>query len=553
MGGSTDVGLINQFLARIFGAIDNGFGLIAGDVNHLFNMLIILNLVLAGLWWAYGARDAVEGLLRRVLMIGFFAFVLNNWAALSNIIFQSFALLGLKASGDRLSLAEFMNPGTVAHLGVQLVQQFGEKIGELSIWDAFFMTVLLTLAAVIVLAAFFVIAIQIFVALVVFKISTLAAFTLIPFAIFSKTSFIAERPLGYIVSAGVRLFIIAALVSISYDLFSAIQLTGLSLEQTAGITLGAVALAVLSFVAPRIAGDIISGGPSLGGGTALAGVTAGAMMGGAGLSALRGAAGAVLGSRGSGAVAAAAMALPAPGSEASAVMSSGALIGSGSRAEASVARPNRSIVAASSPIPSSGSTIGGTATPSTASESTASSPVVGPGPAEAGTGPGLQVSGVSRSSSATGANAEHGAGVGQGSVGSGWLRAGWQAATQPAGPVANGSSPPEALHQAGRSSGTSSTAPAAPAAPGASAPGGDGAGAGSVGVSELQTPQAPTSSAAGEGAPPLSIGPAPQPQDQSGAPWRPTLMEQLNQVRLATPDGDGGAGIGVPIPHPKDD
>jgi hypothetical protein len=30
-------------------------------------------------------------------------------------------------------------------------------------------------------------------------------------------------------------------------------------------------------------------------------------------------------------------------------------------------------------------------------------------------------------------------------------------------------------------------------------------------------------------------------------------MQQLNQVRLATPDGDGGAGIGVPIPHPKDD
>src|SRR4029434_9907382 len=115
MAGSADVGLINQFLARIFGAIDSGFGLIAGDVNHWFNVLIILNIVLAGLWWAYGARDAIEGLLRRVLMIGFFAFVLNNWAALSNIIFQSFALLGLKASGDRLSLAEFMNPGTVAH------------------------------------------------------------------------------------------------------------------------------------------------------------------------------------------------------------------------------------------------------------------------------------------------------------------------------------------------------------------------------------------------------------------------------------------------------
>jgi type IV secretion system protein TrbL len=550
MNGTNDVGLINQFLARIFGAIDSGFDLIAGDVNHLFNMLIVLNIVLAGLWWAYGSRDAIEGLLRRVLMIGFFAFVLTNWAALTDMVFNSFAILGLKAGGDRLSLAEFMNPGRVALLGVDIVTEFGEKIGALSLWDAFFTTALLTLAAIVVLAAFFVIAIQIFVSLIVFKISALAAFVLVPFAIFSKTSFIAERPLGYVVSGGVRLFIIAGLVSISYDLFANIQLTELAIDQVAGITLGAIALAVLSFVAPRIAGDIISGGPSLGGGTALAGAAAGALVSGAGISALRGAAGAVLGSRGSGAVAAAAMALPAPGGEASAIMSSSALIGSGSRAETSGARSNRSIVAASSPIASGGSTVGGTATPSTASEATVSSSPVGSGLAEASTGPRLQVSGGLQSNGATGANPDHGAAVGQGR---GWLRAGWQAATQPAGPVANGGSPPGAFHETGRSSGTSSVAPAAPATPGASATGGDGVGGGSAAISELQAQPTPTSSAAGEGAPPLSIGPAPQPQDRGVAPWRPTLMEQLNQVRLATPDGDGGAGISVPIPHPKDD
>jgi type IV secretion system protein TrbL len=550
MNGTNDVGLINQFLARIFGAIDSGFDLIAGDVNHLFNMLIVLNIVLAGLWWAYGSRDAIEGLLRRVLMIGFFAFVLTNWAALTDMVFNSFAVLGLKAGGDRLSLAEFMNPGRVALLGVDIVTEFGEKIGALSLWDAFFTTALLTLAAIVVLAAFFVIAIQIFVSLIVFKISALAAFVLVPFAIFSKTSFIAERPLGYVVSGGVRLFIIAALVSLSYDLFANIQLTELAIDQVAGITLGAIALAVLSFVAPRIAGDIISGGPSLGGGTALAGAVAGAFVSGAGISALRGAAGAVLGSRGSAAVAAAAMALPAPGGEASAIMSSSVLIGSGSRAETSGARSNRSIVAASSPIASGGSTGGGTAPPSAASESTVSSSTVGSGPAEASTGPRLQVSGRLQSNGATGANVDQGAAVGQGG---GWLRAGWQAATQPAGPVANGGSPPGALHETGRSSGTSSKAPAAPATLGASATGGDRVGGGNAATSELQAQPTPTSSAAGDGASPLSIGPAPQPQGQHVAPWRPTLMEQLNQVRLATPDGDGGAGITVPIPHPKDD
>jgi type IV secretion system protein TrbL len=55
-----------------------------------------------------------------------------------------------------------------------------------------------------IVAAFCVITIQVVVALLTFKFGSLAAFVLVPFAVLSKTAFIAERPLGWVVGSGVR-------------------------------------------------------------------------------------------------------------------------------------------------------------------------------------------------------------------------------------------------------------------------------------------------------------------------------------------------------------
>ena len=50
--------------------------------------------------------------------------------------------------------------------------------------------------------AFFAIAIQVVLAILYFKLGTLAAFVLIPFSLITHTAFMAERPLGWVVAAG---------------------------------------------------------------------------------------------------------------------------------------------------------------------------------------------------------------------------------------------------------------------------------------------------------------------------------------------------------------
>jgi type IV secretory pathway TrbL component len=75
---------------------------------------------LAGLFWAWGDNDVMQRLVRKVLMVGTFVWILNNFANLSTILFQSFAGLGLKASGSSMALADFLKPGTLAAEGLRL-------------------------------------------------------------------------------------------------------------------------------------------------------------------------------------------------------------------------------------------------------------------------------------------------------------------------------------------------------------------------------------------------------------------------------------------------
>src|SRR3989442_1131561 len=71
-----------------------------------------------------------------------------------------------------------------------------------------------------VLLAFFILAIQLFVTLIEFKLTTLAGFILIPFGLFGKTAFAAERVLGNVISSGVKVMVLAVIVGIGSSLFS---------------------------------------------------------------------------------------------------------------------------------------------------------------------------------------------------------------------------------------------------------------------------------------------------------------------------------------------
>ncbi len=299
-----NVGVIDRFLETFTSYIDSGFGLLSGEIAFLTSTLIVIDIVLAGLFWAWGAdEDIIQRLVKKTLYIGFFSFIIGNFNNLAKIVFESFSGLGLKAGGSSLSASELLQPGRVAQVGIDagepILTAVGELTGYIAFFENFIQIFVLMVAWVIVLIAFFILAIQIFVTLIEFKLTTLAGFVLIPFALFNKTSFLAEKVLGNIVASGVKILVLAVIVGIGSGLFSEFT-AGFSdtptISEALSLVLGALALMGLSIFGTGIATGLVSGAPQLGAGAAVgtglaaAGIgAAGFMAGKAGLSAAGGA------------------------------------------------------------------------------------------------------------------------------------------------------------------------------------------------------------------------------------------------------------------------
>ncbi|WP_292894596.1 P-type conjugative transfer protein TrbL [Nitratireductor sp.] len=284
MGG---VGVIDQFLDIFTRYIDSGFGLLGGDVAFLATTLIAIDVTLAALFWAWGADDdIIARLVKKTLFVGIFAYIIGNWIQLARIVFESFAGLGLIASGGSLSAGELLQPGRIAEVGLEagrpLLESVRDLMGFVSFFDNFIQIAILLFAWVIVLLSFFILAIQLFVTLIEFKLATLAGFILVPFGLFNKTTFMAERVLGLVISSGVKVLVLAVIVGIGSTIFGTFTagFTGEpTIEDAMAIVLAALSLLALGIFGPGIANGIVSGGPQLGAGAAVGtGLAAGGMV-----------------------------------------------------------------------------------------------------------------------------------------------------------------------------------------------------------------------------------------------------------------------------------
>ncbi|GAB3359380.1 MULTISPECIES: P-type conjugative transfer protein TrbL [Giesbergeria] len=324
-----DVAIIDRFLNVFSTYIDSGFGLLRGEVAFLTATLVAIDMTLAGLYWALGhatgqGEDVMAKLIRKVLYVGAFAYIIGNFNWLASIVFRSFAGLGLTASGSTMTMETFLQPGHLAKTGIDAGAPILDQISQMAGFPEVFINitpiVVMFLAWLVVILCFFVLAVQLFITLIEFKLTTLAGFVLVPFALWNKTAFLAEKVLGNVVSSGVKVLVLAVIVGIGTGLFAEFQVTPdePSIDHALVVMLASLSLLALGIYGPGIATGLVSGAPQLG-----AGAMAGAAVGAAGTAVAVGAAATGVGS----AVAAGARMAPAAAK----------LAASGARAAASTA------------------------------------------------------------------------------------------------------------------------------------------------------------------------------------------------------------------------
>lgn len=297
-------GVVDRFLNTFTTYIDSGFGLVGGEVAFLASSLVAIDMTLAALFWAWSpGEEILARLVKKTLFVGAFAFILSNFNGLARIVFESFSGLGLQAGGGGLAAADFLRPGRLGQAGIDAgrpILQAAQDLGGFPmVFDNLPQVVVLLLAWLVVVIAFFILAVQLFVTLVEFKLTTLAGFILVPFGLFGRTAFLAERVLGNVMASGVKVLVLAVIVGIGSGLFDEFvqDFGGLapSLEEVLSLALAALCLLGLGVFGPGIANGLVSGGPQLGAGAAVASGLAIGGMGVAGALAGRAVAGAALG------------------------------------------------------------------------------------------------------------------------------------------------------------------------------------------------------------------------------------------------------------------
>ena len=268
-----DTGTLTTVLDQILSMLKLGKAGVGSDAYSLLTILTAIEILVAALWWAMTGQDALVGLLRKLLFIGFFLFVISNYDSLLHAVIDGFIYTGKVAgSGSGDSLASIKNPSSIVEAGFKATQPIFEHLATFATWDVMshLSDIIISLICALgILLSHFIIAIQVFVTYLEFGLISTLGLILIPFGVLRHTSFLAEKVFGAIVSFGIKLMVLGLLVSITVPLLKGYGVPpDPSWTHLFNMLLLSFAMAALAWHAPGVAAGMMSGGPSLTAGTA---------------------------------------------------------------------------------------------------------------------------------------------------------------------------------------------------------------------------------------------------------------------------------------------
>jgi type IV secretion system protein TrbL len=277
----TDPSILTALLTRFLGQFQLGFGRLLPAATWLLQTLALIEIILVALWWALQRQDVLASLLQRVLRVGFFVYLVTTFPTIIGAIVDSFVFAGLAAGGNTLRYREFVDPSQVAAFGLTATMPIFEHLQHYSILGQLANpvdSVVTGLAGLIILLAFFLIAIQIFLTYLKFYLAAVVGFFLVPFGVNRHTAFIAERVFAMVLAFGVKLMVLAFIASAAMPVLFALNVPpDPSLNQIFTLLLASLAIAFLAWHAPAVAAGLMAGSPSLTAGTAAGSALAGGL------------------------------------------------------------------------------------------------------------------------------------------------------------------------------------------------------------------------------------------------------------------------------------
>jgi type IV secretion system protein TrbL len=227
----TNPAQVTELLRAFLDVLNEGYGLLEPSTFWLlmqFGKWYLVMALIAVLMRATNPAEVLLGFGLSLLKFLFYQVLTVNWRALCDGFAGAMMALGAMVGGGGLTPDDILNAGRIMGLGWRTTQPILAHWQRISgLWDALGAPTDFLLFAVGVLAslvAFFILAVQIVLAVIEFKVISVLAEPLLAFGLFQPTQFIAEAVVKGTVAGAVRLGATALVIGIIIPIINTLGL-----------------------------------------------------------------------------------------------------------------------------------------------------------------------------------------------------------------------------------------------------------------------------------------------------------------------------------------
>jgi len=258
--------VLTTVLSSFVNALSSGQGRVVSAGGTVLRGLAVIEIVLAGLYLAFGSAD-ISSMLKKFLQLSFWFWFATNFTSLAKTFVESLVQFGLSAGGQRGNMSLLLDPSHIAGMGLESTAPLVTNLHEAGLTN-FGTIVILGLCYLVIMACCFVMACQVCLAVVEYYLVLTLATCLIPFGMSQHTKFLSEKAIGAVVAVSVKLMVLSFIIALVTPVLGQIRFSGaggeLKLNEIMSMVLVSGMLALVVWRAPGFASDLLAASPSLG-------------------------------------------------------------------------------------------------------------------------------------------------------------------------------------------------------------------------------------------------------------------------------------------------
>lgn len=282
------VDILSPFMRYYIGVIMSGAAVIA---PYAVNLTLLLAMIDGAIKVAFDliSGDKIKFLVTMILKVGFFIFLIQSWVGTNSsyqlmpALSSGFETMGYTAGGAGEMVKEYDRANPDSNIEVQSNQIVTNALNFFNIfWEhaqqqnllTIFIGLVCVVAAVVIL---FLTALEMFMVRIEFWTMALITIPLLPFGVIGQLKFLSEKAIGTMFNLAIKIFVVAFISTLSVNILTGLvdnaRETATSSDFIGNISyflqvlLYALILFYMTKKIPELVSGLLSGNPSLSGGS----------------------------------------------------------------------------------------------------------------------------------------------------------------------------------------------------------------------------------------------------------------------------------------------